>query len=185
MTGCTPSSPVWGKHAARGGNGARNRDTAPAEATTHTRARETRALPQQPAPATNSRRWQAPRCESSERPGPQMQTARSCPFRSCRASSISRPWRHWVPAEKIERLLGMSLDRCCEILSWAPNQRARPAAPRGAGPGAARHLEGRTRALLDGKLGREAARQRNRAAILDEIARRFEGPEKANGVVTY
>jgi hypothetical protein len=29
-------------------------------------------------------------------------------------------WRHWSPSEKIERLLGMSLDRCCEILSWAP-----------------------------------------------------------------
>jgi hypothetical protein len=42
-----------------------------------------------------------------------------------------------------------------------------------------------TRALLDGKLGREAARQRNHAAILDEIARRFEGTGKANGVVTY
>jgi hypothetical protein len=31
------------------------------------------------------------------------------------------------------------------------------------------------KALLDGRLGRDAARERNRAAVLDELARRFRG----------
>jgi hypothetical protein len=42
-----------------------------------------------------------------------------------------------------------------------------------------------TRALLDGNLGGEAARQLNRAAVLDELTRRFDGTGKANAVVTY
>jgi hypothetical protein len=36
-----------------------------------------------------------------------------------RVADLPRGWRHWSPAEKIEHLLGMSLDRCCEILSWS------------------------------------------------------------------
>jgi hypothetical protein len=34
-----------------------------------------------------------------------------------RVADLPRGWRHWSPAEKVEHLLGMSLDRCCEILS--------------------------------------------------------------------
>lgn len=37
-----------------------------------------------------------------------------------RVADLPRGWRHWSPAERIEHLLGMSLDRCCEILSWSP-----------------------------------------------------------------
>ena len=35
-----------------------------------------------------------------------------------RASELPPGWRNLSPAEKIEHLLGMSLDRCYEILSW-------------------------------------------------------------------
>src|SRR5262249_56392406 len=35
-----------------------------------------------------------------------------------RVADLPPGWRHWSPAEKIEHLLGMSLDRCYEILSW-------------------------------------------------------------------
>jgi hypothetical protein len=72
------------------------------------------------------------------------------------------------PAQKIEHLIGM--DRCYEILSWPldeldPVRRSmrmqvlRVIMPIG------------IKALLDGKLGREAARERNRQRILAEFAR--------------
>jgi hypothetical protein len=35
-----------------------------------------------------------------------------------RVADLPRGWRHWSPAEKIEHLLGMTLDRAHEILSW-------------------------------------------------------------------
>jgi hypothetical protein len=39
------------------------------------------------------------------------------------------------------------------------------------------------KALLDGSLGREAARERNRAAVLEEIARKLDA-RKANGATS-
>ena len=35
-----------------------------------------------------------------------------------RVADLPRGWRHWSPAEKIEHLLGMTLDEMVEILSW-------------------------------------------------------------------
>jgi hypothetical protein len=35
-----------------------------------------------------------------------------------RVADLPRGWRHWSPAEKIEHLLGMTLDDMAEILSW-------------------------------------------------------------------
>jgi hypothetical protein len=35
-----------------------------------------------------------------------------------RVADLPRGWRHWSPAEKIEHLLGMPLDRAAEILTW-------------------------------------------------------------------
>jgi hypothetical protein len=35
-----------------------------------------------------------------------------------RTRDLPHGWRHWSPTEKIKHLLGMSLDRCYEILSW-------------------------------------------------------------------
>jgi hypothetical protein len=37
-----------------------------------------------------------------------------------RVADLPRGWRHWSPEEKIEHLLGMSLDDIHEILSWRP-----------------------------------------------------------------
>jgi len=38
-------------------------------------------------------------------------------------AGASKPpgWNHWSPAEKCEHLLGMSLDRMREYLSWPPD----------------------------------------------------------------
>jgi hypothetical protein len=35
-----------------------------------------------------------------------------------RVADLPRGWRHWSPAQKIEHLLGMTLDDMAEILSW-------------------------------------------------------------------
>ena len=35
-----------------------------------------------------------------------------------RVADLPRGWWHWSPAQKIEHLLGMSLDRAHQILTW-------------------------------------------------------------------
>jgi DNA-binding transcriptional MerR regulator len=84
---------------------------------------------------------------------------------------------------KRQRKSGMSLDDIHEILSWRPiseldqfrlsvkMQVMRIVFAIG------------TKVLLDGRLGREPARERNRDAVLDELARRLDGAGKAKGVV--
>jgi hypothetical protein len=87
-----------------------------------------------------------------------------------RVADLPRGWRHWPPAEKVEHLLSMSLDDMYEILSW-PIVELDPF-----------RLSVRvqvmriifatgTKALLDGTLGREAVRERSRAAVLEELHR--------------
>jgi hypothetical protein len=85
-----------------------------------------------------------------------------------RASELPPGWRHWSPAEKIEHLLGMSLDRCYEILSWPMTdldpfrlsvwmQVWRVVFAIG------------IKAYVDGSLDRAAGRERNRAAVFEEL----------------
>jgi hypothetical protein len=78
------------------------------------------------APASSARqmreRCQALLSNDSASPVSAPETAASSPSR---ASAIQEPGSHarWLalgPAEKIERPLCMSLDRCYEILSWPP-----------------------------------------------------------------
>jgi hypothetical protein len=85
-----------------------------------------------------------------------------------RVADLPPGWRLFSAAQKIEHLIG--LDRCYEVLSWGPvadldplrrsfqMQVIRVLLPIG------------VKALLDGTLGREAARERNRAAELDRIS---------------
>jgi hypothetical protein len=84
-----------------------------------------------------------------------------------RVSELPPGWRHWSPAEKIEHLLGMTLDDMAEIRSWGPIAELDPF-----------RLSVRlqlmriifaigAKALLDGRLGRGAARER----ILAELVR--------------
>jgi hypothetical protein len=88
-----------------------------------------------------------------------------------RVAELPPGWRHWSPAEKIEHLLGMTLDDMAEILSW-PIAELDPF-----------RLSMRlqvmrivfaigVKALLDGTVGREAARERDRERILAEMAQR-------------
>jgi hypothetical protein len=88
-----------------------------------------------------------------------------------RTRDLPHGWRHWSPTEKIEHLLGMSLDRCYEILSWSLAE-LDPL-----------HLSlrmqvwrvifmGGTKALLDGNLGRDAAREHDGQRALEELTLR-------------
>jgi hypothetical protein len=90
-----------------------------------------------------------------------------------RAGLSHAQWRTLGPAVKIERLFGMSLDDLYEIMSWPIGeldpfrlsvrmQVARVVFMIGA------------KALFDGKLGREAARERDRERVLSELIRGFE-----------
>jgi hypothetical protein len=88
-----------------------------------------------------------------------------------RTADLPPGWRHSSPAEKIEHLLGMSLYRAHEILSWpmagldpfrlsVKLQVMRIILAIGA------------KAYLDGTLGREAARERDRQRALKELTLR-------------
>ena len=84
-----------------------------------------------------------------------------------RVADLPPGGRHWSPAEKIEHLLGMSLDRCYEILSWPMTdldpfrfsvwvQVWRVVFAIG------------IKAYLDRSLDRAAGRERNRGAVFEE-----------------
>ena len=91
-----------------------------------------------------------------------------------RVAELPRGWQNFGPAQKVEHLLNMSLDRAAEVLSWGPV----------ADLDAHRlHLLLQvwrvvfmigTKALFDGKLSRDAALERNRERILGELIRGFE-----------
>ena len=87
-----------------------------------------------------------------------------------RVADLPKGWRHFSAAQKIEHLIG--LDRCYEILSWPwarldPLHRSmqmqvmRVLLPIG------------IKAVLDGSLDRDLARERNRAAMLEELGRKL------------
>ena len=93
-----------------------------------------------------------------------------------RVADLPRGWLHFSAAEKIDHLIG--LDRCYEILSWQwagldPLRRSmqmqvmRILLPIG------------IKAALDGSLDRDLARERRRAAVLEQLARDLRTGNKA------
>ena len=79
-------------------------------------------------------------------------------------------WNRWSPAEKAEHLLGLSLDRMHEYLSW----RADDLDPYRL---AAQTQVIRLVAMVAAKLGGEAARERERQRIISEMMRREFGDD--------
>jgi hypothetical protein len=91
-----------------------------------------------------------------------------------RVAELPPGWESFGPAQKVEHLLNMSLDRAAEVLSWEP----------------VADLEAHrlhlwlqvwrvvfmvgVKAMLDGKLGREARRERDRERVLGELIDGFE-----------
>ena len=91
-----------------------------------------------------------------------------------RVAELPRGWQNFGPAQKVEHLLSMSLDRAAEVLSWGPVTDLDPQRL---------HLWLQvwrvvfmigTKALFDGKLSRDAALERNRDRILGKLISRFE-----------
>jgi len=85
--------------------------------TTHTRARA--RLPRGPAAATYSGRSQVSRSSDSASSAFATRMATSSVSPTCvRSAGTARTTGAWPPAQKLEFLLGMSLDDIYEIMSW-------------------------------------------------------------------
>src|SRR6516162_7451070 len=88
-----------------------------------------------------------------------------------RAGLSHAQWRALGPGEKLERLFSMSLDDLYEIMSWEPLAELDPVRL------SVRMQATRVvfticmKAFLDGRLGREADRERDRQRIIEELAR--------------
>jgi hypothetical protein len=86
-----------------------------------------------------------------------------------RVADLPAGWRHFSTAQKIEHLIG--LDRCYEILSWGSYVELDPL--RRSFQRQVMHvlLPIGIKAVLDGSLDRDLAHERNRATMLEELAR--------------
>ena len=84
-----------------------------------------------------------------------------------RVADLPPGWRHFTSAQKIEHLIG--LDRCYEILSWGPITELDPVRRSMQTQVMRVLLPIGIKAALNGSLDRDLARERNRAAALDEL----------------
>jgi hypothetical protein len=91
-----------------------------------------------------------------------------------RVPDLPRGWRHFSTADKIKHLLGMSLDRVPEILTWPVAEFDPLRLSLWMQVWRVVFMIG-AKALLDGKLGREAERGR----VLAEMARDLRASDKA------
>jgi hypothetical protein len=94
-----------------------------------------------------------------------------------RVADLPAGWRHFSAAEKVEHLIG--LDRCYEILSWGPITDLDPLHRSMQMQVMRILLSIGIKAALDGSLDRDLARDRNRAAMLEELARDLSVGNKA------
>ena len=91
-----------------------------------------------------------------------------------RVADLPPGWRHLSPPEKIEHLLGMSLDRCYEILSWPMTELDPLRLSVWMQVWRVVFAIG-IKASVDGSLDRAAGRERNRAAVFEELTRKMRG----------
>ena len=98
-----------------------------------------------------------------------------------RVADLPPGWRHFSTAEKIDHLIG--LDRCYEILSWGSITELDPLRRSFQWQVMRVLLSIGMKAVLDGSLDRELARERNRAAVLDDLARRFDSVDQPDATV--
>jgi hypothetical protein len=87
-----------------------------------------------------------------------------------RVSELPQRWRHLSTAEKIVHLIG--LDRCREILSCGSITELDPLRLSFQMQVIRDLLKIGVKAVLDGTLAREVARERDRWRVLEELARR-------------
>jgi hypothetical protein len=89
-----------------------------------------------------------------------------------RVAELPPGWRNFTTARKIEHLIG--LDRCREILSWGSITKLDPLRFSFQMQVMRILLRISLKAMLDGTLGREAARERDKERALGELIRAFE-----------
>jgi hypothetical protein len=90
-----------------------------------------------------------------------------------RAGLSHAQWRTLGPAEKIERLFGMSLDDLYAIMSWPMGELDPVRLSIRMQVTRVVFMVG-VKAMLDGTLSREAARERDKERVLGELIRGFE-----------
>jgi hypothetical protein len=87
-----------------------------------------------------------------------------------RIADLPPGWRHFSAGQKIEHLIG--LDRCYQILSWGPITELDPLRRSMQMQVMRVLLPIGIKALLDGSLSRDAARERDQERVLEELMRR-------------
>ena len=88
-----------------------------------------------------------------------------------RVADLPPGWRRFTTAEKIDHLIG--IDRCREILSWGPITELDPLRLSFQMQVMRIMLRIGVKAAHDGKLGREAAHERDRERVIANLARDF------------
>jgi hypothetical protein len=90
-----------------------------------------------------------------------------------RVVGADRPpgWDRWLPAARVEHLLGMSLDRIHDYLGWSPHELDPHRL-------AAQSQAMRVVVMIAAKVGIEAQRQGLDQARLDELRRRLSGKDE-------
>jgi hypothetical protein len=97
-----------------------------------------------------------------------------------RVADLPPGWRWFSTAEKVQHLLGMSLDRAAEILTCRLADLDELRASLGGQVWRVVFMIG-VRATLDGALDREVERERDRERRLEELARDFVARDGAAG----
>jgi hypothetical protein len=89
-------------------------------------------------------------------------------------------WKRWSPAEKVEHLLGLSIDRMRDYLAWPPDDLDPHRL-------AAQTQVIRVVAMVAAKVGEEARRERESDAVISELLRqaRLDGKAKSKGPEHY
>jgi hypothetical protein len=95
-----------------------------------------------------------------------------------RVADLPKGWRHFTTVQKIEHLIG--LDRCYEILSWGPITELDPLRQSFQWQVMRVLWSIGLKAMLDGTLDRELARERDRERIVAELVRGFTASEPAD-----
>jgi hypothetical protein len=89
-----------------------------------------------------------------------------------RVAALPPGWRHFSTAAKIEHLIG--LDRAIAVLSWGPIDKLDPLRRSYQGQVLRIMLSIAVKALVQGKLDREAARERDRQEAVERFRQTLE-----------
>jgi hypothetical protein len=139
------------------------------------------SLPRRRAPATYPSRWQAPPLKRQRKDGIRAEDGSVIAFPRLthpRAGLSNAPVARTLARREGRASASMPLDRVAEILRWSPAELDPLLLSLRMQVWRVVFMIG-TKALLDGKLGHEAARGRERERVLAEMARDLRDRDKA------